>query len=91
MGQLVEVFWPADILQAVLAEVDQARPLGQGVANQRTGRLGQEDLATVAGGHDPGGPIDGWPEEVAATLLGLPAMEADPHVERAGLGPWLGA
>ena len=44
----------------------------------------------MTGRHDPGRAVHGGAEEVAAPLLGLPAVDPHPHPQRAGLAPGLG-
>src|SRR4029078_5842348 len=51
-----------DVLQLRLAEVEHACALGKVVPDQRPRRLGDENLASVAGGADPRGADDIEPE-----------------------------
>ena len=43
----------------------------------------------MAGGHDPGCAVDGRPEVVVASTLGVAGMEAHADAQRPGLGPGL--
>ena len=67
-----------------------AAPSGSRSTRERAGGRRQQHLAAVTGRHDPRGAVDGGPEVVAAPLLGLPAVDAHPHPQRAGLAPRLG-
>ena len=90
VDELEEALRPTEVLQAMLAQVDQvgARRAAPRVL-ARSGRLGQEDLAAVPGGHDPGRPVDRRPEVVVATMLGLAGVHPHPHPQRTGLAPRL--
>ena len=87
VDELEEVLRATEVLQAMLAEVEQAGARRQPLAGKCPGRRRQEDLAAVPGGHDPGGPVDRRTEEVAGPLLGLAGVHAHPHAQRTGLAP----
>ena len=74
----------------MLAEVSQARARGHGTADERAGRLRHEDLAAVAGRHDPRRPMDVHPDVDTGGQLGLAGMDADPHLDRGASRPRLG-
>ena len=67
-----------DVLQPVLAEVGERRPL-----DELGGRMREEDLAAVAGGGDARGEVDVVAD---VALLGderRARVQADPHLDRA--------
>ena len=57
MDELEDAFGASQILEAMLTQVAQGRPLWQLVDDKsRRGRR-QQHLAAVPGGHDPRGPV----------------------------------
>ncbi len=82
MDELEEALRLAEILEAVLAQVDQAGARRQRLARKGAGRLGQEDLPPVPGAHDPSRPVDRRAEVVVATMLRLAGVHAHPHPQR---------
>ena len=73
--QLVDTFGPAQVLEAMLAQVADGGALGQLVSHQGGDRGGQQHLASVAGGHDARGAIEGRSEVVAVAKGGLAGMQ----------------
>src|SRR6185369_17865512 len=71
VGDLEEMLRPAEILQPVIAEIAERGGRRNTAVEAADGRTGEQDLAAVADRHDSGGPVDGGPEEIAATRLGL--------------------
>ena len=64
--ELVEVLRTVEILEPVLAQVDECDPVGQGVCNELASRLGDEDLAAVRGRGDAGRAMHIEPDVVVA-------------------------
>ncbi len=89
VDQLKQSFRLGEVLQPVGPQVAQSRLLWQGLLDERCCRTGQEDLAAMAGRHDPGSPIDGRTVEVAAAVVGLSCVHAHANAKRTGLGPGL--
>ena len=90
MDELVQVLGAPEVAQVVLAEVEEAGAVREPLRGERPGGRREQHLAAVPGRHDPGGAVHGGAEVVAAPLLGLPAVDAHPHPQRAGLAPRLG-
>src|SRR5205823_2466145 len=84
--ELVDVL-VLDVLQVLLAEVAHADALGEIVADERTGRLGGEDLPAVAGRADACRPDD---VQADVSLLAdgrLARVQAHPHADLGPAGP----
>ena len=76
-NKLEDPFRPIEILQPMLAQVTQLRFGKLVVAEHRTGRLRDEDLAPVTGRHDPRSAMDA---QTVIALLGLSGLaRVDPH------------
>ena len=88
--QLVDVFGPAHVLQAVAAEVQQRDPFRQLAPHQGGGGLGEQNLAAVAAVGDAGGAVDVHADVALFDQPGLAGVQAhaDAHlgVVRPGLG-----
>ena len=89
MAELEQVLGAAQVLQAVLAQVAQGDARGKLPADERRGRLGQQDLSAVTGRHDPRRAVDGRAEEVAAARIGVAGVDAHPDADRARVRPGL--
>ncbi len=90
MDQLVEMLGDGEILEPMHPQVEQGGVAGETVGGGVPGRLGDEDLAAVSGGHDPGGPVHHRPEVVAVPDLGVTGVDPHPHLQRSGGLPALG-
>jgi hypothetical protein len=85
--QLIDVFRLVEILQALLAEVAET-DVGRGVVEHELPRCRREqDLATVAGGHDARCAVDAEPDVVGLGERGLARMQSHPHPENGPLRP----
>ena len=74
----------------MLAKVLERRVPREGVTDQRSRRLGQEDLATVAGRHDARGPMDIHADIDVVGQLRFACVDADPDLYVGAVGPRLG-
>ncbi len=81
---LVEPLGRRQVLEAMLAEVSQARAGRHRAADERSGRLRREDLAAMGRRHDPRRPMDVDTDVDAAGQLGVSGMDADADLD---LGP----
>ena len=83
MQQLEDPLRLQQIAQPVLAQIAQLGSGGQGAAGQLLDRLGQEDLATVPGGQEPGQPVERSGQVVAPLVRHrLPGMQRHAHPQR---------
>ena len=87
MDELEEALRTTEILEPMLAEVDQVSARRECLLREGAGRLRQKDLSPVPGGHDPRRPVDRRAEEVVAAMLSLTGVHAHPHPQRTGLTP----
>ena len=87
--QLVDVL-ALDVLQVLLAEVADADALRQVVADECPGRLGDEDLAAVAGRADPRGAHDVHPDIALVADVRLAGVQPHPHPYLGALRPRVG-
>ncbi len=86
--ELVDPLGPVEILELVLAEIAEGDPVQLVVEENGCGRLRGEHLGSMAGGHDPRGPVHADP--VVAPLLGydgLACVHAHPHTQLGTVGP----
>ena len=76
-----------NVLQMLLAEVDDGHALGKLVPEQSPRRLGEEDLAAVPCGADARRADDVEPEIALIADRGLAGVQTHPHAHRLLLGP----
>ncbi len=89
MGDLEEALRPAEVLQAMVAEVAKRGRRGKAAIDALGGRARQQDLAAVTDRHDPGRPVHGGPEVVPTARLGLAGVDPHPDADRARARPRL--
>ena len=80
-----------DVLQLGLAEIVDADALGQVVADERAGRLREEDLAAVASRADPRRADDVQPEVALVADRRLAGVQAHPHAHRGAVAATRGS
>ena len=78
---LVEPLGRRQVLEAMLAEVSQARAGRHRAADERAGRLRREDLAAVGGRHDSRRPMDVDAHVDAGGQLSLAGVDADADLD----------
>ena len=76
-----------EILEAVLAEVAQLHLRRQSSADRFGNGARQQNLTAVSGRHDACRAVNRRTEIIAATLLGVAKVHADPDPQRAGFLP----
>ena len=82
MAELEHPLRPMEILQAVRAEVQQRRAVGQTVGDEIRGCVRHENLATVSARAQPCAPNDGVAEVVALVAeLRVAGVQRDPDCE----------
>ena len=79
-GDLVQPLEPDEVLEPVLAEVDQGDVRGQVAADEVVAHLGDEDLTAMAGRADPGGHVDVDPDVALVGADRLAGVEAHPDL-----------
>ena len=82
---LEDMLRPGQVLESMLPEIEQARTIRHGFANEGRRRIGEQDLAAMADTPEPSAAIDRRAVVVAIPELGLAGVEADPHA-RSGRG-----
>jgi hypothetical protein len=87
--RLVDMLWANQVLQSVLAQIAQGYLRHGVVTHQLIGRLCEENLAAVSGGHQARGSIERRAEVVDLALLGWAGVQSHPCPERANLAPGL--
>lgn len=75
------------VLEAVTAQRSDGHPVREPVLDQSPGRPREQDLATVTGGRDPGGPRDVEAHVVVASRYPLTGIESHPDPDRLGPRP----
>ena len=78
----------AQVLEPVLAEVDQPDAVDRMIDQQVTGHRGGEDLTAVGDRRDPRRAVDAESDQALPGLLGSTRMETHPDADRCVLGPW---
>ena len=81
VAELVERNWLVEVLQPVLAEIEQVEP----TAELTAGVSGEHDLATVAHRADPGRKVDVGPDVPLARHARRARVDADPDANRPGI------
>ena len=89
MDHLHDALRPAEIAQAMLAEVDEIYRVLEVVADQVRGRSRGEDLPAVSRGGHTRRAIHRGTEVVAFTQLSATGVQAHPHPQRLGERPIL--
>src|SRR5262245_6805682 len=69
--QFVDVLGTLEAAESMLAEVLQRQSFGESIAHELRGDLRQDDLPAVRSRHEPTRTVQGEPEVVAVTLVGL--------------------
>src|SRR5205814_9786321 len=90
-GHLKDTYRSRQITEPVLTQVDQIELGRQIVAYDLFGRVRDDDLAGVRGGHQSRGTVQRRAVVVARAVLGFSSVQTHAHPERAGLGPRLHA
>ena len=78
---LVQPLGRRQVLEAMLAEVPQARARRHRTADEGAGRLRREDLAAVGGRHDSRRPMDVDADIDAGSQLSLASVDADTDLD----------
>jgi hypothetical protein len=90
MDELKDAFGVSQILETMLTQVAQGRPLRQLVDDKsRRGRR-QQHLAAVPGRHDPRGPVEGGTVVVPIAPGSLSYVQRHTDTKRSGLTPRCG-
>ena len=87
-GQLEQALWLVEVLETMLAQVHE-RMGGRVVEKQVVGGLGNEDLAAMPHGADPGRPVDADADVAVARGRRLGGMDGHPDPDRRSLRPAL--
>jgi hypothetical protein len=77
------------VAQLVLPELDEPDVVAERAVRQRLGRRGQEDLAAVAGSHDPRGAMDVEADVGVLADRSLAGMQPDADADRLAARPAL--
>jgi hypothetical protein len=85
--EVVERLGLVEVLQPVAAEVADRHSLGEGVLDEHPCGLGDQDLAPVCGGGDPGRSVHIDPDVVAAADGTLTGVQPHPNPERRAVRP----
>jgi hypothetical protein len=78
------------VLEAVPTEVADRDPVWQVVLDKGPGGLGEQHLAPVSGGGDPGGPVHVDPQVVVPSQASLPGKHAHADPEGPAVEPGMG-
>ncbi len=78
------------VTEGMPAEVAHGHAFRQRVRDERSGRLGQHDLAAVSGRRDARRPVHLEPAVVVAGQVGLARMQSHPDAQIGPVGPRIG-
>jgi len=88
--QVMEVQGEVDVLEAVLPQVTQGRPIGQGAGHQPPGGAGDDHLPAPGRPGDPGRPVHVDADVVVPAQHPLPGVQAHAHPDRGPRRPGVG-
>jgi hypothetical protein len=91
MDQLEDMDRLRQVAQAQHAGIAQAGAVGQGLADQRFGRRGEQCLPAVRHRQQTGNAVDRRAEVVAATQIRRAGVQRDAHPQLGARRPFLGA
>ena len=89
VAELEHLLRPAEVAQAVLAQVLQGGPGRQDVADELMSRRRDQSLPPVGGGEQPRHAVQGLAEVVAAALLRRPGVQGRPDAQAQAARPLL--
>ncbi len=88
--ELEQPLGAVEVLEPVLAELRERGPVGKLVLREDRRGLGQQDLAAVTHGTDPGGAMDLDPDIAVALDARFAGMDRHPDPDRCAVGPVVG-
>jgi hypothetical protein len=91
VDQLPDVFGSPEILEPMLAEVDDCGPRREVVVDQSRGRCRQQHLPAVPSGPNPGAAVERLAEVAVIAQLGFTGVHRDAHAQLRTARPGLGS
>ena len=88
---LEQALRPRDVLEPVLAEIEQLHVQELAVLDDPGGRVGEQDLASVRGRADPRRAVDADADVAVVMQLRLGGVDTYPHAKTCSFGPVRGS